>query len=266
MRYREEDEIRLKKTVDKFNRKVRKLEKAGQVAPEKISLREERKYVTESRQDYNREIRRLERFQREAAAKPITFPQYGVTVTHWEAVETARQIQINNRKRAKLKAEFDTVDVKSKGKQVLGDDGKPLKRAQMQGPMTNALNPKIVDMKKTYSKKAFAELQKSVKKEAQKNYWDKRTVQWQKNYIKALNLAFPGKEGAKLRKQIKSMTPAEFEKVMRSDQDANIAFQYNASTHKFEMIESKELLKTLNAIWLPAAEDIEKIPKKNTNQ
>lgn len=265
MKYRAEDEARLKKTVSEFNRKVRKLEKAGQVAPEKISLPEMRKIVSETRQDYNREIKRLERFQRETAAKPHTFPQYGITVTHWEAVEVSRQIAINNRKRAKLKAEFDVLEVKSKGKPVLGDDGKPLKRAQMQGPMSNALNPKIVDLNKTYTKKAFALLQESVRKEAQKTYWDKRTVQWRKNYIKALNIAFPGKAGAKIRKQVRSMTPAEFEKVMRSDQDAEIAFHYSAAK-KFEMIERKELLKTLNSVWFPAEQDKEKIPVKNTEQ
>lgn len=265
MRYTAEDEARLKKTVSDFNKKVRKLEKAGAVAPERISLPEMRKYVKESRQDYNREVKRLERFQRETAARPHTMKEYGVTVTHWEAVETSRQIAINNRKRTKLKAEMEAVEVRNQGKKILDDKGQPLKRAQMQGPMSNALNPKIVDLNKTHSIREFRKLQESVKKEAQKMHWDKATRQWQKNYLTALNLAFPGKEGAKLRKHIKGLSREEFEKVMRSDQAAEIVFSDSPkSKHKFEMIEKKKLLTTLNNVWFPPAEQSETIPVKNT--
>lgn len=284
MRYRDEDEARLKKTVSDFNRKVRKLEKSGAVAPEKISLTETRKYVQESRQDYNREIKRLERFQRETAAKPHTFKEYGITVTHWEAVEVSRQIAINNRKRAVIKAELDQIPITLRGQPIKGKDGQQLLRAQMQGPEQNAMNPKIVNLNKTYSKTAFKLLQESVKKEAQKGSWTKREAQWQKNYLDALkkeygtlltddmkkrmkNLspedkAFLKAEGATMRKdakalreKIKNMSPKEFADQMRKDQDANISFQYSVMEKTLKM-------KSLKAIWLPPDASTENLPVK----
>lgn len=259
MKYRPEDEARLKKTVSDFNKKVRKLEKAGQVAPEKISLTDTRKYAQESRQDYNRTVRSLERFQRETAAKPHTFKEYGVTVTHWEALEVSHMINTNNRKREKLKAEFDMLEITNKGKKILGENGQPLKRAQMQGPMSNALNPKIVDLNKTYTLKSFRMLQQAAKKEAQKMSFEKQNKQWKKNYVSAINKVFPGKESAKLRAAVKKMSAADFEKVMRSEQNSDIAFHYGK---KFDMEDKKDILQTLKTIFLPPV--TETIPIKAT--
>lgn len=259
MKYRPEDEQRLKKTVSDFNKKVRKLEKSGQVAPERISLTETRKLAQESRQDFNRINKSLERFQRETAAKPHTFKEYGITVTHWEALEVSRMIATNNRKRAKLKAEYDQLTITNKGKVIPGSDGQPLKRAQMQGPQSNALKPKEVDLNKTYTVKSFRMLQQAVKKEAQKMSFEKQNKQWKKNYLDAINKVFPGKDSAKIRAAVKKLSPEEFTKIMRSEQNADIAFHYGK---KFDMEDKKDILQTLKNIFLPP--ETVTIPVKST--
>jgi len=257
MRYTAEDEARLKATVSAFNKKVRRLEKAGKVAPEKLSLPIFRKEITETRQDFNRELRRLERFQRENAEKPHTFKEYGITVTHWEAVEVARQISINNRKRARIKEKINITPITLRGEPITGPDGKQLVRAQMGSPLENSFKPKQVNLNKTYTKKAFQELQKSVMKEAKAKYFEKRDEAWKKSYIKALRAQYSKNDLKELEAKIKGMKIDEFVSVMRSDQDTNIGWGIS----HFNMIQLDEKLKGLKSIWIPET-NTETIPIK----
>lgn len=255
MRYRSEDEIRLQKTVDAFNRKVRRLEKQGMTAPERVSRAAFRKDVTETRQDFNREIKRLERFMRKGEEKAVTFSGSGVTLTKWEIKELNRQIAINNRKREKIKTEIMSTPLVQRGKPVTGPDGTQLVRAQMGGPQENAMNPKKVNLEKTQSKAAFRKLQESVFKEAKKKTFEKRNSQWKDNYIKALHKEYDPVFVAHITDRINKMSEKKFAYIMRSDQDAEIGFEYG-------VMEKRLKLETLTSIWTPELSTENLSPKK----
>jgi hypothetical protein len=144
-----------------------------------------------------------------------------------------------------------------RGEPITGPDGKQLVRAQMGSPLENSFKPKQVNLNKTYTKKAFQELQKSVMKEAKAKYFEKRDEAWKKSYIKALRAQYSKNDLKELEAKIKGMKIDEFVSVMRSDQDTNIGWGIS----HFNMIQLDEKLKGLKSIWIPET-NTETIPIK----
>lgn len=133
IRWRQSDEERLARTVRNFNAKVRRMEKKAQaeekrifeetgqrvgiVVPERVSLRDLKKGrvttdvtgkvlrtepIITTRQDLNREIRRMERFLKRGSEAVIELPEYdNIYISQWQKREMAiMQRQINKERNA----------------------------------------------------------------------------------------------------------------------------------------------------------------------
>lgn len=101
IKWRSDDYEKLTKNVRKFNAKITRVKKKfpefAEYFPDRISVTDIREKST-TRADFNREIKKIERFMRGGAEKPI-MSELGVKTTEWEKREVSIAMGTINRKR-----------------------------------------------------------------------------------------------------------------------------------------------------------------------
>ena len=177
IKWRLQDRKTLGKTVKNFNAKITRLEKKHpelkEFLPKKVSVKDLKNNI-ETRQDFNRELRSLQRFSKKGAEKPV-ISKTGITTTVWEKKEVGYKVALLNRKR---KAERERAEVSTE-------------KGTM-GTIENAsLQPKKYDIN-TIEPSSWERFKKNVEKQIKSSYFDEKKELYKQNYIKGFINVFGG--------------------------------------------------------------------------
>lgn len=230
IRWNKSDLVELRKAVNNFNRKIKRLEKEGKkgILPEKVSYSDLKENIL-FRSDLNRTINSLRRFTKRGA-EDLYVTQSGVKMTRWERRElgisartTAAKItrEINRLKRAEV----------SVGGIKTGQTKASMGRSEI-----NELEAR---------KKAYTNIENRTKqqikwlKERYENYTIssdyKKRVMYKENYLLALTNNFKNMRGfSELWNELVKINPTVFYEYIRNDEVAvDISFFYDIASQQF---------------------------------
>lgn len=176
IRWKRGDYIRLGRAVSEFNRKINKLqtEENKLYLPDTISYQNLKENIT-TRQELNRMVNSLRRFQREDATELYT-TQAGEQITKWERRELGIQTGIAKRR---LNRELSELN-------------EPMEtgysRVQMGSMRANQIKAQIRKLNKleNVSGSEFKNLKKSIKIQGTSDFFMKRAITYRENYIREM--------------------------------------------------------------------------------
>lgn len=180
IKWRKSDKQTISKTVQQFNAKItRTLKKHPEWAdfmPERLTV----KGLTEkiqTRKDYNREVRSVQRFLRKGAEAPYQ-SKSGIKTTHWEKKEIGYKVAQVNRQRT----------IEAKRANVSTEKG------TMGSIEANNLKPKKYNIDKI-KPSDWNKFVNTVEKQVMSNYNYDKMVRYKENYLKSIirNLGTEGK-------------------------------------------------------------------------
>ena len=237
--------IELQKAVNKFNAKIRRLEKKypkeKNALPEKISVRQMKELI-ETRQDLNRELKSLARFTKRGAEEFVNVPgnEYNLKITKWQKQEMTRRIGIINRKRKQRLNEISKTELTSRGQKLGYTKG--------QLGMGKAEEVSLKPMKAFTPKMERRDLHfkfKNILKESQSSYWHKRDILLKNNYIKSLEENFNPDDIKEIVKKIDKMDYKQFKKIFDRE-GGNFELSYPPDQESYNAY-----LEGLKSIWIP---------------
>ena len=232
IKYRESDAEKLRRTVENFNRKIRRAAARGvENLPETLSIRDLRREIG-TRADFNRTINSLRRFSRKGAEAAAPAPEGYYRMTKWERQEIARSLSIINRARAREFARINEMEVKSRGI-PLG-----LKRGEMGPARTKAFLPKQ-KAEKFRSRSELEEYRRTLAKQAKQGYISGTDEQYKQNYFKALRDVY-GAAAEPLIARLDTLPARTMVNKMYAEQEGDIHFIYDRfdKRAKMEILES----------------------------
>lgn len=245
MKWREQDEKALRNAVANFNRKLTRLEKQQNIEglPDRIPLKTLKSKIT-TRQQFNREINRIKRFNKKGAEEIIT-NQYGVKATAWVIREAKINARVITTSRTRELKKLNEIEVTNLGKPV------GLNRGEMHSQRQNELRPKKFNFE---TKRSYKELQMalaSIEKQSNAAYDYKKRKDMQDNYIKGLHNVY-GAYARNIIATIKEMSPDDFYFIYMSEEQASFEYQYDVIG---EVIAEK--ISELSDIWGAEKNEIE---------
>lgn len=182
IKWRKSDKQTISKTVQQFNAKItRTLKKHPEWAdfmPERLTV----KGLTEkiqTRKDYNREVRSVQRFLRKGAEAPYQSIS-GIKTTHWEKKEIGYKVAQVNRQRT----------LESKRANVSTEKG------TMGSIESNNLKPKKYNIDKI-KPGDWNKFVNTVEKQVMSNYKYDKMVRYKENYLKAIIINLGTEDKAK---------------------------------------------------------------------
>lgn len=219
IRWRESDRKELQRTINNYNAKLRRLEKSkpelAEFLPKRITKKEAMGAI-ESRADFTRLTRSLQRFTQRGAEAPVTSSR-GAKATKWEVDEFNRAQRAVNIRKAKERAKLEAQEVKIAGK------GQGSTRAQMGTVKHNELKPS----KQKFSSKSQKEweLAKRAMDERLRSNYDYKSKRYMlANYVRGLRRAGYSEE---LAKHILTIDPDKFAEIVGTDETATFDFIYD---------------------------------------
>jgi hypothetical protein len=237
IKWRKSDVEKLKNEVQRFNAKISRAEKRHPelkgALPDKIKPADFMKEI-KTRQDFNRELKSLDRFSKRGAEKPIT-SKTGNTVTQWEKKEVGYKVAQINRERTKERQIVERMPVTSQGKPT------GLKRGEMGSERLAALQPKKYDFDKIRGGKEWEKFVDTVKKQSSEQYRQQKMEEYKENYLKGLSNVF-GEYADELIGKLKDLDAETLVNKFYSEQEATIDFIYDP-------IELMARLETIEDIW-----------------
>ena len=219
IRWRESDTRELQRIINNFNAKIYRLRKnhpeLKDYLPDTVKKKDVIKGI-ETRADFNRTIKSLQRFTKRGAENPVKSSR-GAKSTEWEVGEFKLKQRIENARRTRERKKLEDKQVKSRGKET------GVKRAEMGSIKENALKP---------SKKKFDNLSQKEWELAKRNidnllnasYRDERLLKMKDNYIKGLITAGYSDE---LIEMVRGLDPDKFIETVTTDQDATFDFIFD---------------------------------------
>lgn len=227
IRWRDQDKKELQRTVKNFNAKIRYWEKKGvEGLPDTVKMGDLTELIT-TRQDFNRELNRLERFSRRGAEQTVTLDS-GLTLTKWERQELGRSKAIINRKRKRIQDELAKMEATYMG-QPLG-----LKRGEMGSARMNAYNPRVFNVDNLRNRAELRKLNLMLAQERSSAWFDQRTENLKYNYIKGLYNIF-GQAAMPLMDHIEQIHTFDFYRTFIREQWATIDFMYGYDDFHMKM-------------------------------
>lgn len=176
IRWKRGDYIRLGRAVSDFNRKINKLqtEENKLYLPDTISYQNLKENIT-TRQELNRMVNSLRRFQREDATELYT-TQAGEQITKWERRELGIQTGIAKRR---LNRELSVLNEPMES---------GYSRVQMGSMRANQIQAQIRKLNKLENLKGseFKNLKKSIKTQGTSDFSMKRAITYRENYIREM--------------------------------------------------------------------------------
>ena len=208
IKWRTEDLNRLKKAVNDFNKKIRRLEKEENLLylPDTITYIDTKNDIT-TRAEYNRRVKALESFMKEGA-EDLHITKGGEGLSKWEWQQTLNQKRILENRLNKEIADYDRISPKVKG--LMGNP----ERVQAEATLESI--QKIYNLKGA----AFNRVKNRVQNLGVKDYDMRRAETFRKNVLQELReIKYKSKAKQKLYKALKNVrNPIEFyEKVKESD-------------------------------------------------
>lgn len=270
IRWRESDELELKKAVRNFNDKIKRLEKKYNkiedaterrrmlaTLPEKVSYKELRRGVKNSvgvkqdaiiqtRKGLKFELKSLQGFTERGAEKAVKVKgnENGLLLTKWQVKDLKKRARRATRERTKRLDEMMQIPAMSRGQQLgytKGELGMG-KQAMLEYNPINAFTP-------TQTMADIRKKARTLRKEAQPNYWSDKDEQWVNDYTRTLLEelgAVP--EVQEIVERIKGLSLEEFKNVMYSE----VGIQEYSYPRDSEG--RKESINQLRSIWLKDAD------------
>ena len=236
IRYRESDLDKLNRTVENFNRKIRRAAARGVVGlPEPVRVRDLKEEIV-SRSDFNRELNALQRFSRKGAERTVILHQEtGVAITKWERDELSRLQAIVETRKRRVREEM--------GSQPATRLGEPLgmTRGEMHSARMNALAESKLNYKAFRSPSEIRARKRTLGTRARSDYFKRADEKYRDNYVKGLETVF-GKKAAPLIAHIRSMDPHDVVRKYYKDQEGTIRFLY-------EKAQRESHLKAIMQMW-----------------
>lgn len=181
IKWRQQDKTKVSRYVQKFNTAISRLEKLNPdlvdtgVLPERLDVSEIRSQIT-TRDDFNRFIKRIDRFFK-PGAKDIVMAPSGYRMTRWgvkEAKLTERRI---NKQRAAFVEKMKISKAEQKALKL-----KPIDVFKEQQKVLNSDSPSKAQK--------WMNFLYTLERESGDNYYTNMSVQVQQSYIKALKNTF----------------------------------------------------------------------------
>lgn len=181
IKWRQQDKTKVSRYVQKFNTAISRLEKLNPdlvdtgVLPERLDVSEIRSQIT-TRDDFNRFIKRIDRFFK-PGAKDIVMAPSGYRMTRWgvkEAKLTERRI---NKQRAAFVEKMKISKAEQKALKL-----KPIDVFKEQQKVLNSDSPSKAQK--------WLNFLYTLERESGDNYYTNMSVQVQQSYIKALKNTF----------------------------------------------------------------------------
>lgn len=195
IRWKRGDYIRLGRAVSDFNRKINKLqtEENKLYLPDTISYQNLKENIT-TRQELNRMVNSLRRFQREDATDLYT-TQAGEQMTKWERRDLGIQTGIAKKR---LNRELSKLNEPMEG---------GYSRVQMGSDRANRIEAQIRKLNKFENLKGskFKNLKKSIKTQGTSDFSMKRAITYRENYMKEMEKYSSFENYKKLMKKLKSI-------------------------------------------------------------
>lgn len=213
IRWRESDIDKLRKEIERFNRKITRLKQKGDpvvtaALPERLSYKKLKKDIV-SRSELNRLYKSIERFTARGSEQKVK-TKSGVETTKFELADIrARVASINARRKAQLKAlgKLDAGNIPLMGR-----------------VRDQALRPKQAPGK--ISPENWEEYKRAVKKQTEPGYIKNRMERYRENYKKALRDSF-GEEADEFINEIDDIPVDKFVNASITDEDLYIDVFYD---------------------------------------
>lgn len=195
------DYIRLGRAVSDFNKKINELQQEENklYLPTPLSYSNVKENIT-TRQELNRMINSLRRFQQEDAGE-LYETESGQQITKWERRELGRQVGIAKRR---LKQELAELNEPSIG---------GFSRVQMGSMRAREIEAQLKSFGKLETKKGFEfeRLKKSIKFQGSSDYLMKKSIVFRENYINEMKKYSNFDNYEKMMKKLESITnPVKF--------------------------------------------------------
>lgn len=253
IKWTEADNKELKRVVKNFNAKISRLEKKNpqhaSKYPERVTVKELRELI-ETRQDFKREINTLKRFSNKGAETIIDVPdnKYNLKTTKWQKEEMNRRLFKINRIREERRQMVIDLDMSSRGKKTgykRGEFG--MGRADK-----NALEP-IKAFTPSMNRQDLNEKFKTLKREHQDKFWEKKDKQLKANYISGIKQTYNNKqyedEVNEIIKAIEDMDFKEFYKIFEAEGGTMEIVSPQPGDSAIEKVEAN--LEALKSTWIP---------------
>lgn len=236
IKYRESDLDKLNRTVENFNRKIRRAAARGVVGlPEPVRVRDLREEIVD-RADYNRQINALQRFSRKGAERSVVLDrETGVTITKWERDELSRLQAIVETRKRRVREEMGSQPATSRGRDL------GLTRGEMHSARMNALAESKLNYKAFRSPSEVRARKRTLSTKARSDYFKSSDEKYKENYIKGLQTVF-GKKAGPLIAHIRSMNPHEVVKRYYKDQEGTLRYIY-------EKAQRESHLRSIMEVW-----------------
>lgn len=254
IKWRGSDYAEIKRVVKNFNAKVSRLKKKNpsqaNAYPEKVTFNEIVGLI-HTRNDFKRELDRLKRFSRKGSEELVTLPdnKYNLVTTIWQKKEMQYMARRVNNARDKRRDFVGSIEMMDRGKGLgytIAEyyNQSNVRMGDVDDRSLDPINAFTWDQSRADLKKKF----RTLRKEAQEEYWIKREELLRDNYIEAIEQNFP-RNSRELIDYLKKMSGAEFYAKFKAV-DPNFEGVYYASDEEYEAALAK-----LKADWMPVKEE-----------
>lgn len=151
--------------------------------------------------------------------------QYGVVFTPDEKKALEQAVNTANRKRARM------LEQEAKLPRMVGgkDTGDTVASLQLMGKESDfILQRKTKSLQRFKSKEDYNRYMKNLKRVNQRDYINERVRQYKRNHMKAIENAY-GDEAKDVLMKIRMMKPADYMKMVQSDELLEISYIYDPS-------------------------------------
>lgn len=243
IKWNKQDENKLKKAVNDFNRKITELQKEEKrlYLPEKVKYSNLQQNIT-TRRELNRKLESLERFMKEGAEK-VYINKAGAKITVWERGELQRESNIARRRLEQEKAALNIPKY-----------GQAYSRVRMGSEREKEINKELENLKEIETKKGydFKRRKEIIHAIGTSDYNMKRSIVYRQNYIEEMKKYSNYENYDKLEAMMNRVTnPLEFYKRMSVNElTKDLTYQSD------QVLSQEEFNKFLNELGIET-EDIQ---------
>lgn len=240
IRWRESDLAELQRTLNNYNAKLYRIQKAHpelmDVLPQRMTKSEAIKSIG-TRADFNRLTKSLQRFSKRGAEKPVSSSR-GAKATQWEVDEFKIKQRVENARRTRERKKIEQQEVKSRGKST------GVTRAEMGSIKENSLKPSRKKFE-NLSQKEWELAKKNIDNMLNATHRYEQKLKMKENYIKGLITAGFPDEVINL---VQNMDVDKFVTTVETDQEATFDFIYDP-------LELKAKSDALTEVWTNASKE-----------
>jgi len=247
IKWNNNDEANLKKAVNNFNAKIRRLEKQKpelkEILPDKLSIKTERqKLQQQPRQTLKREVKSLQRFSR-PGSENLVENSLGLKTTQWKKNEITIQMRVINSAKTRERKIAANLEATSGGEPI------GLKRGEMGSIRMNDLKPKKFKFEKIHPGAEWEHFVQSVEKQAAPLYNTEKATNMKINYMSVLHNQL-GAYANPIIATVNKMSNKDFMEKMMAEQEASFEFIRDKTDAKIK-------LDRLSKIWGVKVENLE---------